>query len=648
MGADKFWGADKFRLLATGGTLAIAALIVAGCSAEAKAPVKKPTAQAAAASDASGDRHVYYGELHLHTAWSFDAWSLMSVKTTPEQAYQFAQGQSVLVAGAHQKRAWPLDFAAVTDHAENMGVMNQLDDPKSAFSLTELGKKIAKDPPSAFYILKNAVDKHTPIPGINAKPAMASAWDREMSAANGAYRPGRFTTFLAYEWSSMNQGRYNLHRNVIFKGDKAPLPFTSGDSPKPEDLWTYLETNRAKGVEAIAIPHNGNVSGGLMYDWNNSDGRPIDEAYAQRRALNEPLTEIVQNKGQSETIPELSSSDEFANFEIFDHLLTHPEEKSKANGSYIRQAWGRGLVIQQKVGVNPYKMGVVGASDIHNGLSASDESAFAGGPFGIDPKTTLPSREEAKHRLHLVPTPSLIDEAAEATGAAHMDEDNTIFSSAGLTGVWAERNDRDSIFAALKRKETFATSGTRMRVRVFGGWGFGADAMSKPGWVANAYAVGAPMGADLPAKPAAAKAPSFIIQAAKAPDSGNLDRIQVVKVWLEGSDYKEKVFNVALSGGRKVDPKTGRAPAVGDTVDLKTGRYANSIGAPTLQTVWRDPEFEAAKPAVYYVRVLEIPTPRWTTLLAIKRHLPFAPGRAKTIQERAYASPIWYTPAAGR
>jgi hypothetical protein len=435
---------------------------------------------------------------------------------------------------------------------------------------------------------------------------------------------------------------------VIFKGDKAPLPFTSGDSPKPEDLWTYLETNRANGVEAIAIPHNGNVSGGLMYDWNNSDGRPIDEAYAQRRALNEPLTEIVQNKGQSETVPELSSSDEFANFEIFDHLLTHPEEKSKANGSYIRQAWGRGLVIQQKVGVNPYKMGVVGAADFHNGLSASDESAFAGGPFGIDPKTALPSREEAKHRLHLVPTPSLIDEQAEATGAAHMDEDNTIFSSSGLTGVWAERNDRDSIFAALKRKETFATSGTRMRVRVFGGWGFGADAMSKPGWVANAYAVGAPMGADLPARPAAAKAPSFIIQAAKAPDSGNLDRIQVVKVWLEGSDYKEKVFNVALSGGRKADPKTGRAPAVGDTVDLKTGRYTNTIGAPTLQTVWRDPEFEAGKAAVYYVRVLEIPTPRWTTLLAIKRHLPFAQGRAKTIQERAYASPIWYTPAAGR
>jgi hypothetical protein len=620
-------------------------LFIAGCSAQAD-PVVKPKARAGAQASAGApdDRRVYFGELHLHTAWSFDAWSLMGTKTTPEQAYAFMQGQPVQVGGVEQRRAWPLDFAAVTDHAENMGVMNQLDDPKSAFSLTEIGQKIAKDPPSAFYILKNAVDKRQPVPGMNAKPAMASAWEREKSAANGAYKPGKFTTFIAYEWSSMNQGKYNLHRNVIFKGNDAPLPFTSGDSPKPEDLWTYLEKNRAEGVEAIAIPHNGNVSGGLMYDWNDSAGRPIDEAYAQRRALNEPLTEIVQNKGQSETLPELSSSDEFANFEIFDHLLTHPEEKSKPHGSYIREAYGRGLVLLSKVGVNPFKYGVVGGADIHNGLETTDENAMAGGPFGIDPKTALPSREEAKHRLNLVPTPALIDEAAEAKGAAHMNEDNSIFSSAGLTGVWAERNDRDSIFAALKRKETFATSGTRMRVRAFGGWAFGPDTLARPGWVAQAYATGAPMGGDLPAKPAA-KAPSFIVQAMKAPDSGNLDRIQIVKVWLDGADYKEKVFDVALSGGRKVDPKTGKAPKVGDTVDLKTGRYANTIGAPVLQTVWRDPEFDASRPAVYYVRVLEIPTPRWTTLLSIKRHLPFAPGRAKTIQERAYGSPIWYTPA---
>ncbi|MGZ6037225.1 MAG: DUF3604 domain-containing protein [Phenylobacterium sp.] len=641
------------RMAERGGRWALLAttLFIAGCSAQAD-PIVKPKAKAAPASAAAASgpagRRAYFGELHLHTAYSFDAWSLMSTKTTPDQALKFARGEAIPFGDTHAQRAWPLDFAAVTDHSENMGVMNQLDDPTSGFSLSAIGKKIIADHASAFYILKNAVDKRQPVPDMNAKPAMKSAWELQIKAANSNYQPGKFTTFIAYEWSSMNQGRYNLHRNVIFSGSTAPLPFTSGDSPKPEDLWTYLEKNRVEGVEALAIPHNGNVSGGLMYDWNNSDGRPIDEAYAQRRALNEPLTEIVQNKGQSETVPELSSSDEFANFEIFDHLLTHPEEKSRPHGSYIREAFGRGLVIQQKVGANPYKMGVVGASDIHNGISASDESAMAGGPFGIDPKTMLPTREEAKRRLNLAPTPALIDEQAEADGKPHQPEDNTIFSSAGLTGVWAEQNTREAIFAALKRKETFATSGPRIRVRAFGGWDFGANSLSEPGWVAKAYAKGAPMGGDLPAKPAAAKAPSFIVQAMKAPESGNLDRIQVVKVWLDGQGYKEKVFDVALSGGRKVDPKTGKAPPVGDTVDLKTGKYANSIGAAVLQTVWRDPEFNAATPAVYYVRVLEIPTPRWTTLLAIKRHLPFPKERSKTIQERAYGSPIWYTPAGGK
>lgn len=630
--------------------LMAATALVAGCTAEAGPKVKADKAAAAEASAPAtpADRRAYFGELHLHTAYSFDAWSLMGAKTTPDQALKFASGQTIAIGGTHARRAWPLDFAAVTDHSENMGVMNQLDHPPNPFADSEIGQRILKDTTQAFYILKNAIDHHTPLPNMNARAAVKSTWDMEMQAANANYRPGKFTAFIAYEWSSMNQGRYNLHRNVIFEGDKAPLPFTSADSPKPEDLWTYLEKTRASGVEALAIPHNGNVSGGLMYDWNNSEGRPIDEAYAQRRALNEPLSEIVQNKGQSDTIPELSPSDEFANFEIFDHLLTHPEETSKPHGSYIREAFGRGLVIQQKVGVNPYKMGVVGASDIHNGLSASDESAMAGGPFGIDPKTMLPDTETAKHRLNILPTPALIDEAAEAAGRPHQNEDATIFSSAGITGVWAEHNTRESIYAALKRKETFATSGTRLRVRAFGGWGFAPAMLAKADWVAKAYASGAPMGGDLPAKPAAAKAPSFIVQAMKAPDSGNLDRVQVIKVWLDGDSYKEKVFDVALSGGRKVDPRTGKAPAVGNTVDLKTGKYTNTIGAPVLQTVWRDPEFNAAVPAVYYVRALEIPTPRWSTLLAIKRHLPFPPNRDKTIQERAWGSPIWYTPAGAR
>jgi hypothetical protein len=629
--------------------LLLSTTLVAGCTARAMratgetAAARAPAAPVARA--APDTRRAFFGELHLHTTYSFDAWSLMGTKTTPEQAYRFARGETVTYMGHPVKRAWPLDFAAVTDHAENMGVMNQLDDPNSDFAKTELGQKIAKDPASAFYILKSAVDHHTPVPGMNAKAAMRATWDRQMAAANGAYQPGRFTTFIAYEWSSMKEGRYNLHRNVIFRNDHAPAPFSSADSPRPEDLWTYLETARANGLDVIAIPHNANVSGGLMFDWNNSDGRPIDQVYAQRRALNEPLTEITQGKGQSDTVPEISGADEFANFEVFDRLLTQPTKKSAPHGSYVREAYGRGLIIQAKVGVNPFRMGVVGGTDFHNGLSTQDENAFAGGPFGIDPKTDLPSGEAAKRALGLVPTPALIDEDAEAAGKPHANEDLTIFGSGGLTGVWAESNTRDAIFAALKRKETFATSGPRMRVRFFAGWSYPSDLLARPDWVRTAYAAGTPMGGDLPSRPAGAGAPSFIVQAVKAPDSGNLDRIQVIKVWLDGENYREKIFDVALSGGRKVDPATGKAPPVGDTVDLATATYKNTIGAASLQTVWRDPQFDPSKPAIYYVRVLEIPTPRWTTILAAKRHLPRPKGRPAVIQERAWASPIWYTPA---
>jgi Protein of unknown function (DUF3604) len=604
-------------------------------------------------------RRAFFGELHLHTTMSFDAWTF-GTKVTPDQAYKFARGETVMVpaeqVNAQQhvnatdmvaaKRSWPLDFTAVTDHSEAMGVLNQLDDPSNPIAKTPMGQQVLKNPKMAFYLVaptgKNA---KVAAPNLNARPAMAHAWDVEVKAANDNYEPGKFTTFIAYEWSTLAQGKYNLHRNVFFNSDHAPLPFSSMDSDKPEDLWSYLEKTRAQGIDVIAIPHNGNVSGGLMYDWNDSSGRPIDEQYAQRRALNEPLTEIVQNKGQSDTIPELSPSDEFANFEIFDHLLTWPGIKSKPNGSYIRQAFGRGLVIQSRVGVNPYKYGVVGASDIHNGLSVSDESGMASGPFGLDPKTMLPRGDTAKRALGIIKTQALLDMDSVVNHAPPTMEDTLMFSSAGITGVWAEENTRNSIFAALKRKETFATSGTRIRVRMFAGWDFDPKITESGDWVGKAYAAGVPMGGDLPAKPASVSAPRFILQAVKDPDGANLDRIQIIKLWLEGNDYKEKLFDVALSGNRKDNPKTGRAAPVGNTVDLRTGVYRNTIGAAVLTAVWQDPEFDPTKPAVYYARTLEIPTPRWSTLLAIKNKLPIPKGAPATIQERAWTSPIWFTPA---
>ena len=624
------------------------------------AMAETPTAPTATYHSAlpAAQRRAFFGELHLHTAMSLDAWAL-GTKVTPDQAYRFAKGETVMVPAVQvareeglqtnsdvpAKRAWPLDFTAVTDHSEQMGLLIQLDDPNNVVAKTDVGQKVLKNPMSAFYFLRGPNRSEQAIASLNAPAALKHAWEVEVNAANDNYMPGKFTTFIAYEWSSMNQGKYNLHRNVFFNSDHAPLPFTSNQSGRPEDLWTYLEKTRTGGIDVIAIPHNGNASGGLMYDWNDSDGRPIDEHYAQRRALNEPLTEIVQNKGQSDTIPALSPNDEFANFEVFDHLLTWPNIKGKVDGSYIRQALGRGLVIESKVGANPCKYGVVGASDIHNGLSASDENAMASSPFGIDPHTMLPHGDAAKRALDMIKTPALIDTDAAINHAPPTMEQNLLFSGAGITGVWAEENTRNSIFAALKRKETFATSGTRIRLRMFGGWNFDPKMTDDGNWVATAYATGVPMGGDLPARPTNAAAPAFVLQAVKDPDGANLDRIQIIKLWLENGTYKEKIFDVALSGERHDNPATGKAPAVGNTVNLKTGAYRNTIGAAVLTAVWQDPQFDAKTPAVYYARALEIPTPRWSTLLAIKNKLPIPKTAAATIQERAWTSPIWFTPA---
>jgi hypothetical protein len=290
---------------------------------------------------------------------------------------------------------------------------------------------------------------------------------------------------------------------------------------------------------------------------------------------------------------------------------------------------------------------VVGASDFHNGLSASDENAFASGPFSIDPKTMMPRGDAAKRALNIIKTPAALDMDADVNNAPRAIENQLMFSGAGLTGVWAEENTRNAIFAALKRKETFATTGTRIRVRMFAGWSFDAAMTRKADWVARAYAEGVPMGGDLPAASREAKAPRFILQAMKDPDGANLDRIQVIKIWLAGKDYKEKIFDAALSGGRRVSARTGKARPVGDTVDLTTGKYTNSIGAPILTAEWEDPDFDPKVAAVYYARVLEIPTPRWSTLVAIANHLPIPKTAPATIQERAWSSPIWFTPPAG-
>jgi uncharacterized protein DUF3604 len=587
-------------------------------------------------------RQAYFGELHLHTVMSLDAWTY-GTKITPGQAYKFARGEAVMVAPIQAtkeegiaatalvpaKRAWPLDFTAVTDHSEFLGALHQLDDPNSAFSHSSVGKQLEASGTVGFRRTLRSAGAGALQP-LRDAGAAANGWAVEMKAANDNYVPGKFTTFIGYEWSALAEGKGVMHRNVIFDSDHAPAPFTALDSRKPEDLWKYLESVRARGIDVLAIPHNSNKSDGHDFDWNMSDGRPIDESYAQQRAFNEPLVEISQHKGTSETTPELSPADEFANFELIDSV--NPIQ----HGSYVREAYGRGLVIQSRVGVDPFKMGIVGASDFHNGLSTSDESAYAGtGPYGIDPKTLQPAPAVARDALNTNGSRS----RREEEGGKH----NPVqYRGGSLTGVWAEENTRESIFAALKRKETFGTSGTRIRVRMFGGWSFGERMPGSADWVAEAYAEGVPMGGDLPARPAAARAPTFLLQAQKDPDGANLDRIQIVKIWLDHANYREKVFDVALSGNRP--DRTGHAQPVGNTVDLTTGAYRNTIGAAALQAVWRDPEFDPNTPAVYYGRVLEIPTARWSTLLAIRNKLALPPTVPATLQERAWSSPIWFTP----
>jgi hypothetical protein len=623
--------------------------LIAAAAATVLLPVAVVTAAVAPGPDvvagipANPEREAYFGDLHLHTNYSFDAYILFGAKVDPENAYRFARGETVNYLGDEVKRTTPpLDFLAVTDHSENIGVFNTLEDPGSPLSQSEIGKEVRAQGVKIFGKIAALQTGGKPLPGVDVKATTESAWQREIAAANRYYEPGKFTTFVAYEWTSMPDGQ-NLHRNVIFRGSKAPNPFTAIDSVKPEGLWSFLESIRKQGYEALAIPHNSNASNGLMFDWVDSKGRPIDQAYAELRAANEPLAEISQNKGASETHPALSPNDEFSNFEFYDHLLISAEKKSKPGGSYVRDALGRGLVIAQGAGgVNPYKYGIVGASDYHNGLSDSAESAFAGTFGAIDPTKAPPDLDKYAERFK-----EMRESLQNSFGpgqAAKVSFNLYENGSGNLTGIWAEQNTRESLYAGLRRKEAFATSGTRLKFRFFGGWDYDGALVKANDWVGAAYRGGVPMGGDLPPQPAARKAPKFAIWAVKDPDGANLDRLQVVKVWLDHGKHVERIYDVALSNDRKVDPQTGKAAPVGNTVDLKTAQYTNTIGATELSAVWQDPQFNSKVPAVYYLRVLEIPTPRWSTIVSVKRGLPLPTDVPATIQERGLSSPIWYTP----
>jgi hypothetical protein len=589
---------------------------------------------ALAADSGSGKKNplnnVYFGEQHLHTSASVDAFIMGNRKNDINDAFNYNKGKPVKkwITGETLQRKRPYDWTAVTDHAEYMSIMEAVDDPKSPLQKDPVVVALkTNDPEKMDFAFKTLAQAF--IGGVHYKPfndmkLLMPGWERHKEAINKHNEPGKFTTLIAYEWTSMPGGE-NLHRNVFFRDDKGPdYPFTSMDSNHPEDLWTWQESQRVLGHENFSISHNGNISNSRMYAPYNSEGQPLTKRYAQRRALNEPATEIMQVKSASETHPALSPNDEFAGFELLYNGLigSRPKVVSRVDYGFIRQALVNGLEHEQKLGTNPFKFGIVAGADSHSALSLNEEFNFTG-PHGV-------SDDTAKLRL---------SGAAISTGSPAIT-----LSSAGTTAVWAPENTREAIFDAIKRKETYATSGTYIRLRFFGGWDYSKNLVEDKKFVEKAYKGGVPMGADLPAKPKRAKAPTFAVWAIKDPDSGNLDRVQIVKGWQSAGHGHEKVYDVAWSDNRKPDAKTGKLPPVGNTVDIKNASYENSIGDTQLSAMWTDPDFDETLHAVYYVRVLEIPTPRWSTYDAKTLGIEPPAGVPATQQERAWSSPIWYTP----
>ena len=574
------------------------------------------------------DNNVYFGDVHVHTGWSFDAFTNGS-QTTPMDAYAWAQGKVITGSGGPDMQIkTPLDFYMVADHAEYMGVFNQMANPDSPLSKTELAKAVTSPDTNvrmqAFAGVLRDMSAGKSDPQLSDPALARTVWAEIIKAADANYLPGKFTTFAGFEWTSNPQKR-NLHRVVVFRDTKKlpDLVLSALESEDPEVLWKWMEDQRAKGSTLFAIPHNGNASDGRMFEMVKFDGKPIDAAYNKTRAANEPLYEITQIKGTSETHPDLSPNDEFAGFEQWDYTLSADYERPKhRRGSFARQALLDGMSQAAAGAGNPFKYGIIGDSDTHNAAASHEENNYTG-KFGFE--------NNPMERLSGIP-------GAPAGQIQQIQE----FSSAGLAGVWAPENTREAIFDAMQRKETFGTSGPMIKVRFFGSFDYAADDVNKSDFVKAAYAKGVPMGGDL--KAGTGKAPTFLLMAIKDPKSGNLDRMQIVKGWLDATGKQhEKIFDVAWSGDRKIGAD-GNLPPVGNTVDVKTATYTNSIGAAQLSASWTDPEFKPGEQAFYYARVLEIPTPRWNTYDAVRTGLPPLTTVPATLQERAWSSPIWYKP----
>ncbi len=576
--------------------------------------------------------HLYWGDTHLHTTISADAYSL-GTRLTPEQSYRYAQGETVKVDnGMEVKLDRPLDFLAISDHAEYMGVFSLLAEGSQSIDNWPMGKRWARyikegNRTKLVAEFSNVIQSTEP---SNRTPesVASTVWENSALNADRFNIPGHFTAFVAYEWTSIMSGD-NLHRVVLFRdsGEKAKniLPFSAQHSKEPEDLWTALEGyHKDHDLSTFAIPHNANGSNGRMFSPTRNDGSDFDSAYVAKRAKWEPLVEVTQVKGDGEAHPYLSPADQFADFETWDRENlggTTPKEDWMLQYEYARSALKEGLKHKVSFGSNPFKFGMIGSTDSHTGVSTPSENNFFGKFVESEPS---PDR-------HM-------------SNMAHLADKNWSLSASGLAAVWAEENTRESIFDAMKRREVYATTGPRIMVRFFGGWDFEQKDLVQPDYASRAYQKGVPMGGDL-TRASASDSPSFLIVAAKDPNGANLDRIQVVKGWMnaDGKTH-ERIFDVALSDDRSADINNGKTPDVGNTVDVKNATYTNSIGDSELYVVWQDPEFNPDQHAFYYVRVLEIPKPRWTAYDAKYFGVDMPDEIPMVVQDRAYTSPIWYTP----
>ena len=596
-------------------------------------------------------KNAYFGDLHVHTRYSFDAF-IFGTTTDPNDAYEFAKGGTIKhPAGFDMKLDRPLDFQGVTDHGMYLGMLP---------AMTEEGSPAYGHPIAADMRAADEADERRGIfvgmrPYLGAQKGedehlsmdvVRDAWSKIVEAAEAHNDPGNFTAFIAYEFTSSGYDRDNLHRNVVFRGSEAPdAPFSRIDSQNPEDLWAAMDGWRDLGMDALAIPHNPNGSGGRMFEMEQFYGDPLDENYVDVRMRNEPLVEITQVKGTSDTHPALSPNDEWANFEIMPYkiattIISQPE------GSYVRNALLRGIRLADGGLTNPYKLGIVGASDTHVSGGAFREDDYWSKVGVLDATPQLRGSVPGTGANETLGDPAQQSDAATRTddgsGRTFRDTYYYTWGASGLAGVWAEENTREALFDAMRRKETFGTSGPRMMVRFFAG-DFTDGDLDDAEFLSRAYAEGVPMGGDLLAADVG-EAPTFAVMAMRDSMAAPLDRVQVIKGWSTDGQGDEMVYDVACSDGAAVDAATHRRPDNGATVDLSTCQISDDSGADTLQAVWTDPDFDASKRAFYYVRVLENPTCRWSTWDALREGVEPRYDVSPTIQERAWSSPIWYTP----